>query len=118
MAPARRALRRASADRASPARALGGQAAANRASSSTTRRIRRSNTLPAGTERCRIGRGSARSPIMAADMGEVVKLQKPPGKGRKTAAKSSRRRGRQSRTALVLGGGGFTGAVYEIGALR
>jgi len=55
---------------------------------------------------------------MAVDMGEVVKLQKPSGKGRKTAAKSSRRRQRQSRTALVLGGGGFTGAVYEIGALR
>jgi predicted acylesterase/phospholipase RssA len=29
-----------------------------------------------------------------------------------------RRRGRQSRTALVLGGGGFTGGVYQIGALR
>jgi NTE family protein len=29
-----------------------------------------------------------------------------------------RRRRRQSKTALVLGGGGFTGAVYEIGALR
>lgn len=28
------------------------------------------------------------------------------------------RRGRSSRTALVLGGGGFTGGVYEIGALR
>jgi NTE family protein len=30
----------------------------------------------------------------------------------------ARRRRRASRTALVLGGGGFTGAVYEIGALR
>src|ERR1700751_4473478 len=30
----------------------------------------------------------------------------------------ARRRRRQSKTALVLGGGGFTGAVYEIGALR
>src|ERR1700757_238921 len=29
-----------------------------------------------------------------------------------------RRRRRRSKTALVLGGGGFTGAVYEIGALR
>ncbi len=51
-------------------------------------------------------------------MGDVVKLQKPPAKPRKTAAKSARRRPRRSRTALVLGGGGFTGGVYEIGALR
>jgi NTE family protein len=29
-----------------------------------------------------------------------------------------RRRRRQSKTALVLGGGGFTGGVYQIGALR
>ena len=46
-------------------------------------------------------------------MSEVVKLD---------AAKRSRgsgaRRRRRSKTALVLGGGGFTGAVYEIGALR
>jgi NTE family protein len=40
-------------------------------------------------------------------MGKVVKLQIP-----------RRRRPRGSKTALVLGGGGFTGAVYEIGALR
>ena len=42
-------------------------------------------------------------------MGKVVKLEKGARKGR---ARS------QSRTALVLGGGGFTGGVYEIGALR
>jgi NTE family protein len=42
-------------------------------------------------------------------MGNVVKLE---GSGR------SRRRRRPSKTALVLGGGGFTGGVYEIGALR
>jgi predicted acylesterase/phospholipase RssA len=29
-----------------------------------------------------------------------------------------RRRPRRHKTALVLGGGGFTGGVYEIGALR
>ncbi len=29
-----------------------------------------------------------------------------------------RRRSRRDKTALVLGGGGFTGGVYEIGALR
>ncbi len=51
-------------------------------------------------------------------MGEVVKLQKPSAKDRKTVGKPPRRRPRRSRTALVLGGGGFTGGVYEIGALR
>jgi len=51
-------------------------------------------------------------------MGDVVKLEKPPKQGAKPAAKPRRRRPRRSRTALVLGGGGFTGGVYEIGALR
>src|SRR5688572_1028020 len=51
-------------------------------------------------------------------MGEVVRLEKPSRKDRKTVAKPKRRRPRRSRTALVLGGGGFTGGVYEIGALR
>src|SRR5215207_1280755 len=48
-------------------------------------------------------------------MGTVVDLEssRPGGPGRKP-----RGRRRQSKTALVLGGGGFTGAVYEIGALR
>src|SRR4051812_25795544 len=47
-------------------------------------------------------------------MGKVVKLESaatPKGTPR-------RRRPRRSKTALVLGGGGFTGGVYEIGALR
>jgi NTE family protein len=52
-------------------------------------------------------------------MGEVVKLQKPSdGTKRTTGAKARPARRRRSRTALVLGGGGFTGGVYEIGALR
>ncbi len=51
-------------------------------------------------------------------MGDVVKLQTPPGKSRKSARSGPRRSRKQSRTALVLGGGGFTGGVYEIGALR
>ncbi|MEA2405591.1 MAG: hypothetical protein QOE08_2238 [Thermoleophilaceae bacterium] len=50
-------------------------------------------------------------------MGTVVKLEKPKtGKAAGTGA--PRRRRRRSRTALVLGGGGVTGGVYEIGALR
>src|ERR671924_862117 len=51
-------------------------------------------------------------------MGEVVRLEKPSAKDRKTVGKPARRRRRRSQTALVLGGGGFTGGVYEIGALR
>ena len=52
-------------------------------------------------------------------MGDVVKLQKPAAQKNKSAGGKSRtRRPRRSRTALVLGGGGFTGGVYEIGALR
>ena len=51
-------------------------------------------------------------------MGEVVRLQKPAEKDRKTVGKPAGRRRARSRTALVLGGGGFTGGVYEIGALR
>jgi predicted acylesterase/phospholipase RssA len=46
-------------------------------------------------------------------MGKVVDLEE--GKQRRGA---SRPRKRRSKTALVLGGGGFTGGVYEIGALR
>ena len=45
-------------------------------------------------------------------MGKVVKLETQSAGPRKS------RRAPQSKTALVLGGGGFTGAVYEIGALR
>ena len=41
-------------------------------------------------------------------MSNVVNLDRTP----------RRRRRKASKTALVLGGGGFTGAVYEIGALR
>jgi NTE family protein len=47
-------------------------------------------------------------------MGTVVKLESST-RGR---AKAGRSRRRESRTALVLGGGGFTGGVYQIGALR
>jgi predicted acylesterase/phospholipase RssA len=68
-------------------------------------------------------------------MGKVVKLEptdqaKVAAKKRKAARAESargvtrsgsvdrRRRPRRHKTALVLGGGGFTGGVYEIGALR
>jgi len=62
-------------------------------------------------------------------MGEVVNLKASANGGlasrtrsppkRSAPAKTSGRRGRRrDKTALVLGGGGFTGGVYEIGALR
>ncbi|HWJ51102.1 MAG TPA: patatin-like phospholipase family protein, partial [Solirubrobacteraceae bacterium] len=62
-------------------------------------------------------------------MGKVVKLE-PTAKGKPRSARLAargvgqpasverRRRSRRDKTALVLGGGGFTGGVYEIGALR
>src|SRR5919199_746664 len=49
-------------------------------------------------------------------MGKVVELETPRTDSR--GARTSRTRRRRSKTALVLGGGGFTGGVYEIGALR
>lgn len=65
-------------------------------------------------------------------MGKVVNIDRSEGSGRRNdpsrvaGRKSSAprpssgpgSRGRRSKTALVLGGGGFTGGVYEIGALR
>jgi NTE family protein len=67
-------------------------------------------------------------------MGKVVKLEpnlkkaasagKPRSRGEvprgvgRPASLDRRRRPRRDKTALVLGGGGFTGGVYEIGALR
>jgi predicted acylesterase/phospholipase RssA len=50
-------------------------------------------------------------------MGKVVKLEAVAGE-RSGGSETSRRRRPRSKTALVLGGGGFTGGVYEIGALR
>jgi len=66
-------------------------------------------------------------------MGKVVKLEPTQKKAASAAARTRRvaprgvgrpssidrrRRPRRDKTALVLGGGGFTGGVYEIGALR
>src|SRR6267154_1945811 len=50
-------------------------------------------------------------------MGKVVKLETAVTERSGGVAKARGRR-RRSKTALVLGGGGFTGGVYEIGALR
>jgi len=47
-------------------------------------------------------------------MGKVVNIDSADAKG----GRAGNRRRKRSKTALVLGGGGFTGGVYEIGALR
>jgi len=51
-------------------------------------------------------------------MGKVVKLEAQGTTRGKAAPRRSGRARQRSKTALVLGGGGFTGGVYEIGALR
>jgi NTE family protein len=51
-------------------------------------------------------------------MGKVVKLEAGAARPASSRAGGSRRRPQKSRSALVLGGGGFTGGVYHIGALR
>src|ERR1700694_1329737 len=63
-----------------------------------------------GGERC----GAA--PRLAVRMGKVVKLDT--SATDRQGAKRQPRRQPRSKAALVLGGGGFTGGVYEIGALR
>ncbi len=52
-------------------------------------------------------------------MGKVVKLDAGAAERPRTGSRGSaaRRRRARSKSALVLGGGGFTGGVYEIGAL-
>jgi NTE family protein len=54
---------------------------------------------------------------VAAKRRRAVKQAEARGVGR-SATNDRRRRPRRHKTALVLGGGGFTGGVYEIGALR
>jgi NTE family protein len=49
-------------------------------------------------------------------MGKVVQFDGSDGK--RSGSVGRKRRGRGDKTALVLGGGGFTGGVYEMGALR
>jgi NTE family protein len=53
-------------------------------------------------------------------MGKVVTLDTASGERASAASRTPkpRRRAVRSKSALVLGGGGFTGGVYEIGALR
>jgi predicted acylesterase/phospholipase RssA len=51
-------------------------------------------------------------------MGKVVKLEASTDRATRGSREGRGTRRRRSKTALVLGGGGFTGGVYEIGALR
>jgi predicted acylesterase/phospholipase RssA len=58
-------------------------------------------------------------PTAKAESGSKARTRRlaPRGVGRSHSV-DRRRRPRRDKTALVLGGGGFTGGVYEIGALR
>src|ERR1700716_3961410 len=62
----------------------------------------------------------ARCSLQSGRMGKVVKLDQAAAERSSPGARDTakRRRQQRSKTALVLGGGGFTGGVYEIGALR
>src|SRR5471030_1763922 len=61
---------------------------------------------PTATDKARGPKATARSRRLAArGVGQAASIDR-------------RRRPRRDKTALVLGGGGFTGGVYEIGALR
>ena len=73
------------------------------------RRKSRSTLAPEGSRRWESSaRGSDALPSHTLGaVGKVVEMNAP-----------ARRKRRSSRTALVLGGGGFTGGVYQIGALR
>ncbi|MGI8559477.1 MAG: patatin-like phospholipase family protein, partial [Solirubrobacteraceae bacterium] len=51
-------------------------------------------------------------------MGNVVKLEASAKARSKQRTRTRASASKGSKTALVLGGGGFTGGVYEIGALR
>jgi predicted acylesterase/phospholipase RssA len=51
-------------------------------------------------------------------MGKLVKLEASANGRAAARAQTTARGGSRSKTALVLGGGGLTGGVYEIGALR
>src|SRR5436309_4363867 len=79
-------------------------------------RMRRYETRERGR---RLG-GRRRRHKLRLSMGKVVKLDTAATDRPKAKSKPPARRPRpkRSRTALVLGGGGFTGGVYEIGALR
>jgi NTE family protein len=68
------------------------------------------DTGEGGRRRSRSTAASAARKRAAGDPAAVV--------GSGANARSRRGRRRPSKTALVLGGGGFTGGVYEIGALR
>ncbi len=57
-------------------------------------------------------------PIDLAPVGKVVKFDSTATERSASVRMPTAPRPKRSKTALVLGGGGFTGGVYEIGALR
>src|SRR5262249_15331088 len=97
-----------------------GRAAPSASSPRTTATTRRTTLIPNNTRRSE-SRPLVYPHVQWARMGKVVKLDAAAKERGKSASASKQRktgRRRRSKTALVLGGGGFTGGVYEIGALR
>jgi NTE family protein len=87
---------------------------------SSSRRPIVGRALRGGADGLSIGDGAQRS-YNSSVMGKVVELAAAGDQRAGTRPKRSRvkaSRVRPSKTALVLGGGGFTGGVYQIGALR
>ena len=81
----------------------------------------RSGQAPGGP--CSAVYGHRHRPVMAIGIklthGRRGRFRQPPPSSKvSSSGRVGARRGRSSKTALVLGGGGFTGGVYEIGALR
>ena len=65
-----------------------------------------------------VRRKARRWPIMDDGWATSSSSRSRPRASERPSESQSADRARRSRTALVLGGGGFTGGVYEIGALR
>ena len=81
-------------------------------------RIGGTNTQAAGRSGSRRGSGVSGCDTRRPDGQRRQAREARPRAQAAAGRKTRRRKPRRSRTALVLGGGGFTGGVYEIGALR
>src|SRR5215212_4498120 len=95
---------------------------AQTASTSARSRAKRCTGITTALERGSLGRLRPNAVVQSVHMGKVVSLETSARARRAATSSHGRRAGarqrKASKTALVLGGGGFTGAVYEIGALR
>ena len=112
MRPASAASRAALSGTRQEGRAPGGATSAGQGEGESRRITFATGRAPKSRTASKSGR-----PRTIRSMGKVVELDagREGAHRRRNGARAPRRR---SKTALVLGGGGFTGGVYEIGALR